>query len=82
MSAAPDAYGFVDDGGFTADGRPHRARRHADCRCPVPCQRRFRCDACGRSKPWCFGAYDEAPGRCDACWSARRRPANPRKEER
>jgi hypothetical protein len=46
--------------------------RHRKCRCRVPCQKRFRCQAAGhrgdRATPWCNGASDDMPEVCDACW--------------
>lgn len=49
--------------------RPHH--RHPLCTCPVPCQRRFRCDSFHhegpRWVPWCNGGGDDSL--CDDCWS-------------
>ncbi len=30
----------------------------------------YKCQTCGRSVPWCFGAADAMPGSCDDCWFA------------
>lgn len=30
---------------------------------------RFRCSWCYRATPWCRGASDNHPGRCDECWT-------------
>jgi hypothetical protein len=30
----------------------------------------FRCPTCRRFVPWCFGAADDRPDDCDACWGA------------
>lgn len=45
-----------------------RSRRHRLCSCVVPCQARFTCGTCGRSKPWCVGGEGES---CDDCWAKR-----------
>lgn len=48
---------------------PTRAR-HPNCSCKVPCGRssRFKCSVCKTMQPWCFGAADDMPDACDACW--------------
>lgn len=59
--AIRDTYGYV------VTGKP----RHRKCRCPVPCEKRFRCRSARhvgkRATPWCNG--DGAS--CALCWLRR-----------
>lgn len=31
--------------------------------------KRYTCEGCDRSVPWCFGASDNMPMHCDDCWA-------------
>jgi len=48
-------------------------RRHKDCVCETPCQKRFTCEAPGhvgrKATPYCCGQADEHIGWCDTCWT-------------
>ena len=59
-SEQKDTYGIVVD---------PKMPRHSECRCDIPCQKRFRCRSRhhpgDRKTPYCLGGEGQS---CNECW--------------
>ena len=57
----------------TCNSEGHCGYQRADNGYAGKC-RTYRCSKCRRFVPWCFGASDEQPSRCDDCVTYKETP--------